>query len=189
MKTNDSILQRHVWQSNLIERIVAFPGTPLYDSHLAAARLVERGEIIHPNVIHDVLADGVSEMASFRGRYRTCDVDIVNSVDGNVIARSHMPRWEVVPGLMKEWEGLVQDFVAAKKVDREAFEFLHTWLLSIHPYQDGNGRTARLVWNMLRRNKGLSWHIEHAHSKTEYYARIRKISDGLFRQKHANAYR
>lgn len=70
--------------------------------------------------------------------------------------------------MVGEYQSLTERF-------EEAAHFLHDWLLCIHPYIDGNGRTARLVWNMLRLYKGLPWHIVEAKGRHLYYAQIRRV--------------
>ncbi|MEK7614353.1 MAG: Fic family protein [Patescibacteria group bacterium] len=179
MAIADSLLRTHVRQSNLIENIVAFPSEPLYEGHLEAARIAARGIIVHPNQLHRLVCESVYPMRHFAGRYRTCDV---------VVGDKIMPRWEEIPPLMSRWLEMAGQFVEIESSYSEyAAYLLHAWLLCIHPYQDGNGRTARLVWNMLRVNKSFSWHIVLASEKLDYYSQIRFIEKNVFRKENPEA--
>lgn len=179
MLVDDGLLSRHVYESNLIEQITACPGEPLYDGHLVAARVAARGEIVHPNTLHAILASGVPGLRVCGGKYRPHDV---------AVGRNPMPRWQKVPMLMEDWFSLVEEYKQTSESIDELAHLLHAWFLSIHPYVDGNGRTARLVWNMLRINRGLPWHIEPAETKHSYYARIRGIETDLFKKTYPKVY-
>jgi Fic family protein len=113
------------------------------------------------------------------GNYRTCQV----SVGGQ-----HMPHWREVPRLMEDWSHLVKQFERSKSDWEYAAFVLHVWLLCIHPWVDGNGRTARLAWNMLRVSKGLTWHIEPARTKRMYYAKMYAFEEQVFRKENPGVY-
>lgn len=57
------------------------------------------------------------------------------------------PPWTEVPALMKSWiaeaNGLVETTIP------EGIAELHAWFERIHPFLDGNGRTGRLIANLL----------------------------------------
>ncbi len=178
MSTHDGLLRRHVIESNLIEGIRARPGEAEYDGHLAAARMAAAG-VASPHHLHAVLARRVPGLGAFGGRMRTC---------GMRVGSRRMPRWQEVPALMSDWEKLAGEYALLDGRHAEAALFLHDWLLCIHPWVDGNGRTARLVWNMLRVSKGLPWRIQPARTRRAYYARIEAIEDGVFRTRYPRAY-
>jgi len=176
---SDSLLRRHVVESNKIEHIFAQSSDPLYEGHLDAARVAAEGKIVHPNQLHKMIACRVPELNGHEGKYRTC---------GMWVGDYSMPIWHYVPSLMMRWSSLVEQYQTATENLDECAYLLHVWLLCIHPYVDGNGRVARLVWNMLRINKGLSWHIEKARTKQLYYDRIRSIENGVFKKEHPDVY-
>lgn len=175
-------LLAHVWQSNLIENIRAKPGSPHHVSHLRAAGIASEGRILHPNILHQALVRGVPGLERYAGSYRHVGVFIGKNMPGN-----RMPSWLAVPALMDEWLSLVHEYENLAEGHAEAAQLLHDWFLCIHPYADGNGRTARLVLNMLRVSKGLPWHIEPAYRKRSYYARIRAFEEQVFREHYKDA--
>jgi Fic family protein len=89
----------------------------------------------------------ISTQEPFAGRYRTVHVAISKA--------KHKPPHPVeVPRLMAEmveWSNKSID--SAPPILRAAV--LHAWLTHIHPFDDGNGRTARLLVNMLMTQSGL----------------------------------
>ncbi len=173
------LLLKYVYESNLIEGIIAGPGSPLYDDHLAAAQVAACGVVVHPNELHGLLTNRIPELRMFSGKYRTCDVYFGQNV---------MPRFEHVPKLMEQWLSLVREYELSDKNFDELARLLHDWLLCIHPYVDGNGRTARLVWNMLRVSKNLPWHIEEARTKFHYYERIIILEKHVFIKVYPDVY-
>lgn len=180
--TKEEVLREHVYESNLIEGIEVDPGDPLFDSHLEAARIAARGRIVHPNYLHHVLTRGVTEMLYFGGKYRRCNVRV---------GRDICPHWKEVRRLMLQWTELVDDFATYGTTTEDiAFcAFTHQeHFLCIHPYQDGNGRTGRLVWNMLRVSRGLPWQIEPAETKWEYYAKIVDYRNRVFNEHYPDVY-
>lgn len=175
----ESILRKHVYESNLIEQIAAKSGDPLFDDHLEAARTAALGVVVHPNELHALLTRRIPEIGLASGEYRVCDI---------CVGQYKMPCFQHVPMLMERWLSLVQEYELADKKLDELARLLHDWFVCIHPYVDGNGRTARLVWNMLRVSKNLPWHIESARTKYRYYEDIRNFEIHVFAKEYPCVY-
>ena len=121
--------------------------------------------------------------ARTRGKYRVGQNLIVDAATREIRYRPPPPEW--VPGLMN-------DFV--ENLDRWIEEYpgpiaaalAHFGLISIHPFDDGNGRTARLMADMVLELKG--WSIEGMLSiskvfldkRSEYYAALRESQGEQF---------
>lgn len=178
---DDATLHKHVYESNFIENIIAEPGDPFFDDHFAAARVAARGKIVHPNKLHRLLTRRIFGIDKPSGKYRKYDVHV----------GPHMaPRWQNVSELMQDWPMLVQRFkslMISENIDEMA-RIMHDWFLCVHPYADGNGRTARLTWNMLLVSKGLPWHIEPAETKHRYYGEIRRFQEFVFKNTYPDVY-
>lgn len=116
-----------------------------YDFMLTAARsdgFLFTGEMIQK--LHRLFYSGVdSEQA---GRYRDHQVFITGT--------------EYVPPTAQEVPALMERFVSELNAKRDSLHpvllaaFAHKRLVDIHPFGDGNGRTARLVMNLVFVNKG-----------------------------------
>lgn len=194
------VLQRHVLESNLIEGIRAASGSPFHDSHLRAAQLAASGRFVSPAELHAMLGTRVPGLERYAGKHRSCEVAIgsVRALPNGRVLRvpfervRHMPQAVHVPRLLADWESLVVELLGARDVSRQdrgnMAHFMHAWLLCIHPFEDGNGRVARLVWNNLRICLGLPWHVQRASHKGRYYARIRAIEERDFRSWYPEVY-
>jgi Fic family protein len=88
-----------------------------------------------------------------RGKYRLGQNQVVDSVTHEVRYRPPPPEW--VPELMK---GFVQDVKRwmVELPGPAAAALTHFALISIHPFDNGNGRTARLLADMVLDVKGWS---------------------------------
>lgn len=179
MDTSEDVLIRHVRESNAIEGIFEKPGHPLFDGHLAAARLAAKGKIVHPNEFHRLLLKDVPGQSHIAGRYRRCKM---------WVGHKQMPRWRHVPKLMDEWWRLVQQYTKLDSHHEEAARLLHDWFLCIHPHEDGNGRTARLEQNNLLVHKDLPWHVTFDSEREFYYANVEAFEDGVFKKDHPDVY-
>ena len=116
-----------------------------YDFMLKAARSIpfDFSESVIVN-LHKLFFQKIDEKAA--GVYRVVQVFITGT--------EYMPPpTNEVPTLMKELSGDLR-----KKWDREhpvsLAAYAHQRLADIHPFEDGNGRTARLLMNLILINKG-----------------------------------
>ena len=111
-----------------------------------------------------------STSCRIQGAYRDSQVGITGS--------EHIPpKPERVPELM---EGLFADFCVYKKEFHpvELATLLHNRFVNIHPFTDGNGRTARLLMNwVLLKNKFPPVIIEVS-NKEQYYRAIEAADRG-----------
>lgn len=178
-------LRKHVLHSNAIENIHTRQG-PLVTSHqqaaLFAASQQPNAPLLDPLEIHRHLAKG-TPMEPFGGTYRT---------SGVAVGDKQMPHHAHLPMLMQQWFELVEYACAREESMRNKAKsayILHDWFLCIHPFKDGNGRTARLVLNAIRIKMGLPWKIvlsdEEMHAT--YLAWINRI-ESLFKEYNPQVY-
>jgi Fic family protein len=95
------------------------------------------------------------------GQYRSTPVRIVGS--------QHIPpdAWEI-PRLMQEWENWLKESVADLHPVALAAHAHHK-LVAIHPFIDGNGRTARLVMNLVLFRHGYPPTVIMRVNQRQYY--------------------
>lgn len=118
-----------------------------YDFMLKLARskdfVLTEEAILH---LHYLFYSGVD--AEKAGKYRTGQVFITGT-------EYVPPAAETVPELMRE-------FIAEMNKKKDVLHpihfaaYAHRRLVDIHPFQDGNGRTARLLMNLILVNRGYS---------------------------------
>lgn len=122
--------------------------------------------------------------AQYRGQYRLVPALVVDS--GTKAVRYRPPNPDLVPQLMA---GLVEDIQkwTDEKVDPAVISALvHFGLISIHPFRDGNGRTARLAADMvLYRSKTADYNMIAASQyfldfRRAYYDLLRKVQGENF---------
>lgn len=89
------------------------------------------------------------------------------------------PEWPQVPALVRDWIAEAQEL---RKVDgatiAEAFARLHARFEQIHPFLDGNGRTGRLVLNLLLIRLGYPPAIIYKNDRSRYLAALRRADGG-----------
>ncbi len=108
----------------------------------------------------------VGHFDSSKGEFRLCNVS------AGIGGRSYLA-YNKVPRAVEDFCKWLNNEIA--KVDRKdiaacyrlSFE-AHFRLVSIHPWVDGNGRTTRLVMNMIQRQLGLVPSIVRKEDKEEY---------------------
>lgn len=124
--------------------------------------------------------------ARSRGKYRAGPSLIVSSQTREV--RYRPPQPERVPDLMENFVKEVQRWIGDKEYPGPVVAALaHFGLISIHPFEDGNGRTARLLADMILQQTG--WSNEGMLSVSEailrrqqdYYDALRSTQGERFR--------
>lgn len=94
--------------------------------------------------LHKMLYSNIDEKNA--GKYRNCNVLITGS-------EYELPKYQELPKLMKDFTANIKDN-NEKMHPIEFAAWLHERLVSIHPFIDGNGRTARLLMNLALLNAG-----------------------------------
>lgn len=79
------------------------------------------------------------------GTYRKCNVKISG-------CDRKLPEWDKVPDLMEEYQAWLENNRTSEPLSYAAEA--HCRLVSLHPFQDGNGRVARLVMNTILLQSG-----------------------------------
>lgn len=84
--------------------------------------------------------------------------------------------WQEVMYAMEEWERWSLANVSAPPVLRAVV--LHTWLTHIHPFLDGNGRTARAIMNLEFIRSGYPSVILRKKDRVRYYEALAESDRG-----------
>lgn len=149
----------------------------LKDAYLYAFKVASENPIYTPQLLQQLSAlvmrrtgseysTIVGHFDSSKGEFRLCNVS------AGIGGRSYLA-YSKVPHAVDDLCGWLNKEIAnADKTDiaacyRLSFE-AHFRLVSIHPWVDGNGRTTRLVMNMIQRQLGLVPSIVRKEDKGEY---------------------
>lgn len=160
----------------VIEEGIATGGKPLKDylevknTATAYERLEELAHgkgIIHETVqrIHEMLTRGILEDA---GRYRTKNVRITGAV-------KTPPGYQKLGQLMDDLLKII-DKATTHPVETSAL--LHHRFVEIHPFIDGNGRTARLLQNLYLMSHGYPPINLRKEDQMKYYKHLRTADKG-----------
>ena len=133
--------------------------------------LVKTGSRIDEQAVKDIhrtIVAGIEEQ--YAGRYRDVNVRILG-------AAKSPPRFEKVPEIMAEY---------VKRIDQnpegynaiEMSAFIHYRLVEIHPFTDGNGRTARLIMNLFLMRHGFPVTMVLKVDRKKYYDALKKADLG-----------
>lgn len=118
--------------------------------------------------IHRLVLDNIE--TEFAGRYRTGRVRILGA---NFIPPNHLKIKELIQGLIRE----TSKNLAGKNLVDLAARFHHRFVW-IHPFYDGNGRTARLLMNLLLMRGGFPPAIILVNDRRKYYRALDAANDG-----------
>ena len=117
--------------------------------------------------IHELIFSGILENA---GNYRSCQVYI----EGCDFAP---PSACEIPDLMKELLNWLHDNQEELRPIELAAVFHHK-LVSIHPFDDGNGRVSRLLMNLLLINSGYTLTVIKKVDRKKYYDTLQRADNG-----------
>lgn len=93
--------------------------------------------------------------ARSRGKYRVGPSLIVNNQTRAIRYRPPPPEW--VPELMEGFVRDIQEWIRERTYPGPVIAAMaHFGLISVHPFEDGNGRTARLLADMILQQTGWS---------------------------------
>ena len=149
----------------------------LKDAYLYAFKIASNNPIYTPQLLQQLSAlvmrrtgsefsTIAGQFDSSRGEFRLCNVS------AGIGGRSYLS-YNKVPRAVDDFcEWLNKEIANVDKTDiaacyRLSFE-AHFRLVTIHPWVDGNGRTTRLVMNMIQRQLGLVPSIVRKDDKEEY---------------------
>jgi Fic family protein len=89
------------------------------------------------------------------------------------------PPWPEVPALVNDWISDAQSLPGADEgMLPEALASLHARFDQIHPFLDGNGRTGRLVLNLVLVRRGYPPAIIYKGDRSRYLAALRRSDQG-----------
>jgi Fic family protein len=89
------------------------------------------------------------------------------------------PSWTEVPALISDWISDVRTLGAeGLGTEPEALARLHARFEQIHPFLDGNGRTGRLILNLLLVRVGYPPAIIYKGDRTRYLNALRRADSG-----------
>lgn len=90
------------------------------------------------------------------------------------------PSWVLVPSLMDEWVAQANALTARAPDFPEAVARLHCRFEQIHPFLDGNGRTGRLILNLLLVRLGYPPAIIYKNERGAYLGALRRADAGEY---------
>jgi len=118
--------------------------------------------------IHRIIMSGIDDQ--YAGRYRDVKVRILGAIKSP-------PRFEKVREMMEQFVRKI-----GSNPDRlnniEMAAFIHYKLVEIHPFTDGNGRTARLLMNLFLMRHGYPVTMVLKVDRKRYYDCLRKADQG-----------
>lgn len=117
--------------------------------------------------IHDLILKGIND--EWAGRYRQIPVRISGS---NVV----LPNYIKVPSLMKDFVRWLKSIQGEHPV--KIASDAHYKLVSIHPWIDGNGRTSRLLMNLILIQHGYPPAIIKKEERKRYLSSIEEAQLG-----------
>lgn len=118
--------------------------------------------------IHMIILKEIDDQ--YAGRYRDINVRILGAIKSP-------PRFEKVPSRMEEYINGIKE--NQKKLNTiEVSALIHYGLVEIHPFVDGNGRTARLLMNLFLMSKGYPVTMVLKVDRKKYYDRLKKADQG-----------
>lgn len=135
--------------------------------------LVQESSFLSENEIltlHKLVLDGIEE--DFAGRYRNGQVRIMGA---NFIPPAGRKIPDLMSRFMKELESKQENSNIL-----DIATFVHHRFVWIHPFFDGNGRTARLIMNLIFMQSGYPPAVILRNDRKKYYDALNQANKGNF---------
>lgn len=140
------------------------------DAMIFLESLLSKKEIKETDIlaIHTIILKNIEK--EFAGRYRHGQVRILGS--------KHLPpNYLKVPQLMDNLVSWINK--NPEKLEPIELSILaHQQLAAIHPFYDGNGRTSRLLMNLILMKSGYPWTIVPVNDRKRYFDALGKADEG-----------
>lgn len=150
-----------------------FEATNHRDAILFLEKLIKKRGIKESDIlkIHQIISRNIEK--EFAGKYRKGLVRILG-------AKKLPPNYLKVPKLMKELYQWISKN-PEKLTIIELAALVHYKFVAIHPYYDGNGRTARVLMNLLLMQKGYPAVVILRNDRKRYYNALHKADEGNYK--------
>jgi Fic family protein len=154
-------------ESNAIERVYS---TKALEDALVAWKYASKIDVLDLEdvlKIHFLLLKNINPRIA--GKLRDCDVWI----GGNL--KKFMSR-EFLTKQLKDWVKNFNNYLKTTKIidnklKHDFTRYNHVQFENIHPFEDGNGRVGRILYNILRLKLGLPIHIIYEGEEQQNYYR------------------
>lgn len=116
------------------------------------------------------------------GKYRTGDMQVVSGAMGKEKVHYEAPKAERMDDEMNRFINWINTEIELDPVLKAAIA--HFWFITIHPFDDGNGRIARTITDMLLARSDNSWQRFYSMSnqilteRKQYYAILEESQRG-----------
>lgn len=124
----------------------------------------------------------------WRGNYRRNEMVVLEHKTGRI--QFEAARFSIVETEMQKLWGDIEELLKKKLEPEEVFyfaSFIHAVFVAIHPFNDGNGRAARLLekWFLAEHLGERAWYIKsekyYYHHVNDYYRNLNRL--GMFYEK------
>jgi fido (protein-threonine AMPylation protein) len=154
------------------------PGDLMYDNQMRVLELFPHFISLDPipqnlvPMIHRELTRGVTVLESMgnSGNYRTCGVMVGGEICPRPVIAQEIIRRILMPKIKEVRYGRYSNEEA-----RQIAWWIHDVLEIAHPFVDGNGRTGRLLLNMVIEMLGHEKVIVFYNDRFKYYQRIQEF--------------
>lgn len=164
---NKEAIEEFLTQSNMIEQVISEDAD--IDAKMAWDYASTKAEMTVPYLldIHRILMTRLNPRIA--GHIRHCDVWIGGK------KKKFVTTYLIEENLNQLFSVLNKDYKKGEKQLEALSEEMHVMFEDIHPFEDGNGRVGRILWNWNRLRWGLPLKIVHVGpEQMEYYKIFRK---------------
>jgi len=162
----------------VLEHGITIKGKSLRE-HFEATNHKEAILFVEYSLKHEISEDDIKKLNELvldkiydeeKGRYRTTNVRILGAVKSP-------PQAEKVPNLMKNFIAYIIGNMDNLNIIEMAAA-MHYKFVEIHPFADGNGRTARLIMNLFLMKHGYPITIVLRNDRKKYYQTLKEADKG-----------